>query len=121
MGRPWLASSSGSSDPSRSRSTVTGEGARRRLATVLRRLVEHHAREGEVDVAIPIARHLAEIDPWNERAHRQLMGLLVRAGSPAEALSHFSDLQDRLRHELGIAVVDLVLDAISDAQARERP
>lgn len=82
---------------------VTGEGARRRLAAVLRRLAEHHEREGEVELAIPIARRLAEIDPWNERAHRQLMGLLVRAGNPAEALSHFSDLQDRLRHELGIA------------------
>ncbi|MEN8234880.1 MAG: AAA family ATPase [Actinomycetota bacterium] len=80
---------------------VTAERARRHLAGALRSLVTHHERAGDWSRAIPVAERLAEVDPWDERAHRQLMRLLAGSGDPARALAHFAALSDRLEAELG--------------------
>lgn len=80
---------------------VIGERARRELTTVLLRLSEHHEREGTWDLALPLARRLTEVDPWEERAHRRLMRLLAQLGRSGEALSHVQGFRERLRAELG--------------------
>lgn len=80
---------------------ITSERVRREFALVLGRLSDHHERAGTWDRAIPIVRRLVDVDPWDERAHRQLMRLLSRSGGHAAALSHFTDLEQRLRQELG--------------------
>ena len=80
---------------------VTAERVRRRLAVVLRRLADHHERAGAWELAIPTLRRLTEVDPWDERGHRQLMRLLARTGEGARALVHFTDLEERLLSDLG--------------------
>lgn len=79
---------------------VTAERLRREFAVVLGRLTDHHERAGEWELAISYARRLVEVDPWQERGHRQLMRLLARSGANAQALSHFARLERRLLDEL---------------------
>jgi len=80
---------------------VTAERTRRQLAGVLRSLAVHHERAGDWERALSFAGRLTEVDPWDERAHRQRMRLLARIGESARALSLFSELQERLDTELG--------------------
>ena len=82
---------------------VTAERARRQLAATLRRVADHYERAGEWERALPFARRLTAVDPWEERGHRQLMRLLARTGENAQALTHFVDWHDRLGDELGTA------------------
>jgi DNA-binding SARP family transcriptional activator len=82
---------------------VTAERARRQFAGVLRSLVTCHERAGDWSRAVPIAERLTEVDPWDERAHRQFMRLLSGSGEGARALAHFADLNKRLETELGSA------------------
>ncbi len=67
----------------------------------LEALVEHHARHGEHAHALYRARHLVELDPLSERAHRRLLRLYVEGGQRERALAHFESLREELRRRLG--------------------
>ncbi|HEY7782909.1 MAG TPA: BTAD domain-containing putative transcriptional regulator [Ktedonobacterales bacterium] len=54
-----------------------------------------HARAAET------YRRLLAIDPYQERAHRELMRCLTRLGERSQALRAYEDLADLLRRELG--------------------
>jgi DNA-binding SARP family transcriptional activator len=54
-------------------------------------------------VALAAARRRAELDPFDEAAHRDLMTALAAAGEPAAALAVYERLRVRLRRELGLA------------------
>ncbi|MFW2332641.1 AAA family ATPase [Ilumatobacter sp.] len=82
---------------------VTAERVRRQLAGALRTLAHHHERVGDLSAAIVFVRHLIDVEPWDERAHRQLMRLLTRTGETAQAIATFAELEERLRTELGTA------------------
>ena len=78
----------------------TREHYRRSTVALVDRLVTAYERLGEVEAGLALAYRLVELDPWNERGHRALMRLLVHAGEPAAALSHFAALRGRLASEL---------------------
>jgi DNA-binding SARP family transcriptional activator len=56
---------------------------------------------GRHDEAIRHATRSAEVDPYDERAHRDLMLALVSAGRPAAAIEVYAGLARRLRDDLG--------------------
>lgn len=80
---------------------ITAERLRRLLAVALRNLAAHYERQGLLEQAVATVRRLTEVDPWDERTHRQLMRLLAGTGESARALAHFADLEEQLRAELG--------------------
>ena len=53
--------------------------------------------------ALSSARRRAELDPFDEAAHRALMSALAESGEPAAALAVYERLRVRLRRELGLA------------------
>jgi len=53
--------------------------------------------------ALASARRRAELDPFDEAAHRDLMTALAAAGETAGALTVYERLRTRLRRELGLA------------------
>lgn len=53
--------------------------------------------------ALASARRRAELDPFDEAAHRALMSALASSGEPAAALAVYERLRERLRRELGLA------------------
>ncbi len=71
-------------------------------ASVLERLTDLRLRTGEPTTALGLARDWVELDPWNERAHAQLIRLLALDGQPAAALAHAQALGTRLAETLGV-------------------
>ncbi|GAB2180931.1 AAA family ATPase [Denitratisoma sp. agr-D3] len=65
-----------------------------------RRLAEG---SGQSERALGYARRLAELDPWNENAQRQVIRLLALAGNTAAALAQYDDCSRMLERELGVA------------------
>jgi predicted ATPase/DNA-binding SARP family transcriptional activator len=68
----------------------------------LQRLSAWHGRCGGTEQAIAYTRRWLELDPWQERAHRQLMGLLARSGQRNAALEQYEVCRAVLARELGI-------------------
>jgi DNA-binding SARP family transcriptional activator len=58
---------------------------------------------GEPSEAVAWARRRAELDPFDEAAHRELMTALDAAGERASALAVYDRLRARMRRELGLA------------------
>jgi DNA-binding SARP family transcriptional activator len=52
--------------------------------------------------AVAWARRRAELDPFDEAAHRELMAALAAAGESASALAVYDRLRARMRRELGL-------------------
>ena len=79
------------------------ENLRRRLGSVLERLVGLLEARGALDGAIEKARKWLSLDVLHEPAHRRLMLLLARAGDRAGALRSYRDFVAVLDKELGVA------------------
>jgi DNA-binding SARP family transcriptional activator len=69
---------------------------------VLSALVETYDASGEHDQAIRAAGRLLELDPLNERAHRQLMAAYARTGRKSQALRQFLECRRALVSDLGV-------------------
>lgn len=67
------------------------------------RLATLQAKAGRFAEAMTSARHIVELDPLNEPAHRLLMELLVRSEQRAAALRQYEQCREILRQELGVA------------------
>lgn len=81
------------------------DGLRRRAAE-LRREARHvraaaATATGQTDVALASAARATDADPFDERAHRDLITALVRDGRPSAALDQYAALATRLADELG--------------------
>lgn len=75
----------------------------RRLALQIgERLADHYEEAGCTNKGIAACRRLIELDPLQERAHRQLMSLLAQSGQPAAALRQFERCRHTLAEELGV-------------------
>jgi DNA-binding SARP family transcriptional activator len=72
-------------------------------ASVLERLLAHHAGRGAGEPALRAATRLLALEPLREDVHRELMGLYVRLGRPAQALRQYRACQALLHRELGVA------------------
>ncbi|MBI2836967.1 MAG: tetratricopeptide repeat protein [Acidobacteria bacterium] len=68
--------------------------------TALARLTLLHRQRGSYELGLLCARRLLAINPWQESAHRTLMEMLVLAGQPGAALSHFETCRRVLADEL---------------------
>src|SRR5262249_6036805 len=55
------------------------------------------------DKAIGFSRRILALDPYRERAHRQLLAALATAGRRSEALLHYRQIERQLQEELGVA------------------
>src|SRR4051812_13666132 len=60
----------------------------------------HAARAGDVASAITLARRRAALDPFDERAHRELLALMRDADDTAGALVAHERFAERLRRQL---------------------
>jgi adenylate cyclase len=81
---------------------LMGERARLRdlLLRALDTLMEHNGAEPEQLLAY--ARRAVALDPYRERAHRQLLRALAATGRRGDALSHYRELERRLHSDLGV-------------------
>jgi DNA-binding SARP family transcriptional activator len=78
------------------------ERLREAALEALRVLVAGYLARGEHRLGIPFARRLVAMDPLAEGAHRQLLRLYELAGHRERALTHYTDLRELLRRELGV-------------------
>lgn len=67
-----------------------------------------------------MARQQLEIEPWDERTHRQVMRLLASSGQRGAALAQFSACQRVLKTELGVAPEEETLALYQDICSRTR-
>ncbi|TMR05620.1 hypothetical protein ETD86_53040, partial [Nonomuraea turkmeniaca] len=77
------------------------ESERGRARLLLRELLLG-AASAPPDQFVRLARLVAELDPYDEEAHRLLIMALARAGNRGAALACYDDLRRRLADELGV-------------------
>jgi predicted ATPase/DNA-binding SARP family transcriptional activator/class 3 adenylate cyclase len=78
------------------------EALHQRALTVLHHLATAHLTLGNYDAALSYARQQITLEPWQERAHRQVMHALAMSGQRAAALAHYATCQQILDEELGV-------------------
>jgi DNA-binding SARP family transcriptional activator len=78
------------------------EQLRRMALSGLSRLAKIFEQSGDYERALHHARRYVEIDPWDERARRQLMRLLVFTGQRNAALAEYESWVHALEDELGV-------------------
>ena len=76
--------------------------SQRLLIEALHRLAESHAEVGEYERGLPHAWRQVALDPWREKAHRQLMRLLALNGQRGAALAQYESCRSLLAEELGV-------------------
>ena len=81
---------------------VQRERLRQLMLEVLNELTHFHAQAKHVEQAEGYVRHLLQLDPLREDAHRQLMNLLQQQDQPAAALAQFESCKRLLADELGV-------------------
>lgn len=81
---------------------VERERLRELFLLTLAQLVEIYKSRGDYDQALYCARQLAEVDPWREEAHREVMRLCHLLGQDAAALNQFEVCRQLLAEELSI-------------------
>lgn len=70
-------------------------------AHVLRAVADLRLRRGDADGGLEALSRLAEVEPFDDRAHRDLIGLLLRQGRHAEAQRRYDVLRRRFRRAFG--------------------
>jgi DNA-binding SARP family transcriptional activator len=76
---------------------------RERESAAMAALAEAADRSGDLAAALSWARRRADLDPYDEPAHRDLIARLARAGDRAGALAANKRFTERLQRELGVA------------------
>lgn len=75
---------------------------RRQLEEALASLIQHERVRGAYRKALPYAIKLLRQDPYNEAAHRYIMGLLALNGQRSAALNQFETCRRLLQDEFGV-------------------
>lgn len=78
------------------------ESLRCHALALLEHLSNHFEQHGELQRALPHARRLVELDPWQESGQQRLMRLLALNGQSAAALSQYESFRNQLWKELGV-------------------
>jgi DNA-binding SARP family transcriptional activator/Tol biopolymer transport system component len=78
------------------------EQFKRRVLSTLHRLAVIHERRGEYGRALSHAYRQAELEPWQEQAHQQLMRLLAQNGQRGAALAQYEACRHALAEELDV-------------------
>lgn len=79
------------------------ERMHRHMLSALHRLAATYERRDEYDRAMPHAWRQVELEPWQEKAHRQLMRLLALDGQRGTALAQYEACRRALAEELKVA------------------
>ncbi len=75
---------------------------RQQLEETLTTLIQHERVRGAYRKALPYAIKLLRQDPYNEAAHRYVMGLLALNGQRSAALNQFETCRRLLQDEFGV-------------------
>lgn len=78
------------------------ESLRCHALALLEHLSNLFEQRGERQRALPHARRLVELDPWQESGQLRLMRLLAQNGQHAAALSQYESFRNQLWKELGV-------------------
>lgn len=78
------------------------ESLRCHALALLEHLSNHCEQQGELQRALPHARRLVELDPWQEAGQQRLLRLLALNGQSAAALAHYDSFRKLLWKELGV-------------------
>jgi predicted ATPase len=82
--------------------TLMREKYRRQVSDVLSSLAGIYEKSGEYEIALRHARRQVELEPWDERANRQLIRLLAKTGQRGTAMTQFESSRQAMEEELGI-------------------
>ena len=74
--------------------------------TLRQQLAALHERRGSYEPAAACTRQYLALEPWDEAAHRRVMGLLALAGQRSAALAQYDTCRQVLAGELGVAPED---------------
>lgn len=77
------------------------ESLRCHALALLEHLSNHFEQHGKLQHALPYARRLVELDPWQENGQQRLMRLLTLNGQSAAALAQYESFRNQLWKELG--------------------
>lgn len=75
---------------------------RGRMLDTLYQITYYHSQEKHYQMGIETARRLLALEPWLEKAHRQLMWLLAKSGDRAAALAQYVNCRQLLDEELNV-------------------
>ena len=75
---------------------------RGRVLDALHQITEYHSQEKQYREGIDTARRLLTLEPWLEKAQRQLMFMLAKSGDRAAALAQYDMCCEMLAEELGV-------------------
>ncbi len=78
------------------------ERFRELAASAARAVIAIHAERGDYEAGIRAARHLQQVEPLSEEAHRHLMRFYGRSGRRPRALAQYEELKRMLAQELGV-------------------
>jgi WD40 repeat protein/DNA-binding SARP family transcriptional activator len=78
------------------------EQLHRLMMEALHRLADGYERRGEYERALQHTWRQVDLDPWREKAHRQLMRLLALNGQRGVALTQYETCRRLLAEELGV-------------------
>jgi DNA-binding SARP family transcriptional activator/predicted ATPase len=81
---------------------LTREQLQRLAVEALHRLASELEKAGEYERALPHAYRQVELDPWREKAHRQVMRLLALSGQRGAALAQYETCRQLLAQGLGV-------------------
>lgn len=94
---------------------------RERVIELLEELAQAAERDGGARRAIDLTRRQVECDPFDEDAHRRLIGRLDGAGDRAGAIRTYRSLAQRLRRELGVAPSALTRELAEQLRVGQGP
>jgi DNA-binding SARP family transcriptional activator len=69
---------------------------------VLRNISDYYLHHDQAEKALAYTRRWLELEPWQEKAHRQQMWLHWQLGNFDDALAQYERCATRLEHDLGI-------------------
>jgi DNA-binding SARP family transcriptional activator len=78
------------------------EQCARKMIAILQQASNYFEDQQLYEIALPFAWRHVELEPWQEKARRQLMRLLLHSGRRDEALQQYHDLKSSLRSDLNI-------------------
>ncbi|MCA9936952.1 MAG: AAA family ATPase, partial [Anaerolineales bacterium] len=84
-------------------------------------LSSHYEQTGQDTQLIETVQRLLAMEPWHERAQRQLLRALARTGQRAKAIAHYEAYAAQLEQELGIAPESETLQLYRQLQQAEIP
>jgi DNA-binding SARP family transcriptional activator/Leucine-rich repeat (LRR) protein len=91
----------------------------RQMSEVLSQLSMIYEAQGDLAHAVEYARQLAELEPWSENNHRNLMRLFALNGMRSAALRQFQICSESLEKELDVAPSNATLALYEEIRAWE--